>query len=183
MSPNLPGVIISNIHKMSSVYYSTEGIVIKKALYNEHDFLVRILTRDFGKIEVLARGARKPLSKLNQHIDFLDLAEISFVKNGGLPILYDAFAKNKCVFDFNSFSVAGRVARTLDFITPYEAVDKVFYSLIKNYFTGGDFAENKSVEFLKSVFSHEGYGSSLEKSFLPDDVKESIMSIWPALRS
>lgn len=166
---------------MPSAYYSTEGIVIKKILYNEHDFLVRVLTQDFGKIEILARGARKPLSKLNQHLDFLDLVEFSFVKNGGLPIFYDALAKNKCVFDFKSFSVAGKIAKTLDFITPYEAADKVCYSLIKNYFIGGDFAENKSIKFLKSIFSHEGYGESLEKSFLPDNVKESIINIWPAM--
>jgi len=168
---------------MPSAHYSTEGIVIKKMLYNEHDFLVRILTKDFGKIEVLARGARKLLSKLNQHIDFLDLVEFSFVKNAGLPILTDAFAKNKCVFDFKSFGVAGKVAKTLDSVTPYEATDKAHYSLIKNYFTGNDFAEKKSIEFIKSIFLHEGYGNSLEKSFLPDDVKESIMNIWPALRS
>ena len=168
---------------MPSAYYSTEGIVIKKMLYSEHDFLVRILTRDFGKIEVLARGARKPLSKLNQNIDFLDLVDFFFVKNGGLPTLIDASAKNKCVFDFKSFSVAGRVAKTLDFVTPYEDADKVSYSLIKSYFTGRNFAENKSVEFLKAVFSHEGYGPSFAESFLPGDVKESIMSIWPALRS
>ena len=168
---------------MSSAYYSTEGIVIKKMPYNEHDFLARILTRDFGKIEVLARGARKSLSKLNQHIDFLDLVEFSFVKNVGLPILTDAFAKNKCVFNFKSFSVAGKVAKTLDSVIPYEDAHKVFYSLIKSYFTGRDFAESKSVEFLKAVFSHEGYGPSFEESFLPGDIKESIMNAWPALRS
>ena len=165
---------------MSSAYYSTEGIVIKKTLYNEHDFLVRMLTRDFGKMEVLARGARKPASKLNQHLDFLDLVEFSFVKNGGLPIIYDAFAKNKRIFDFKSFGIAGKVAKTLDLLTPYEDADKNYYSLVKNYFTQKNFDENTSTDLIRTIFSHEGYGKSLEKSFLPNDVKESIMNLWPA---
>lgn len=168
---------------MSSAYYTTEGIIIKKMPYNEHDFLVRILTKDFGKVEVLARGARKPLSKLNSQVDFLDLVEISFVKNGGPLTLIDALAKNKCVFDFSSFSIAGKVAKTMDLVTPFEVADKNSYLLVKKYFLSNNFAENKSIEFLKSVFSHEGYGKSLEKSFLPEDVKESIMTIWPALRN
>lgn len=169
---------------MSSTYHTTEGIVIKKAPYNEHDFLVRILTRDFGKIEVLAKGARKLFSKLNPSIDFLDLVEFSFVRVGhSLPILIDISLKNKRIFDFNSFSVFGKVVKTLDLITPYEVCDKIFFSLAKNYFSGKDFSEQKSLEFLKTLFSHEGYGTSLRKSFLPDDVKESIIKLWPVLRN
>jgi len=42
---------------------STEGIVIRKTDLNEADRIVTLLTRDFGKIDCIAKGARRIKSK------------------------------------------------------------------------------------------------------------------------
>ena len=57
---------------MPSAYFKTEGLVMKKMPFGEADFLVRVLTKDFGKMDALAKGARKTASKLNPHLDILN---------------------------------------------------------------------------------------------------------------
>ncbi|EIL2440479.1 DNA repair protein RecO, partial [Listeria monocytogenes] len=41
-----------------------EGIVIRQTSYRESDKIVRMYTREFGKIGVVARGAKKTKSRL-----------------------------------------------------------------------------------------------------------------------
>ena len=44
---------------------SIEGIVLKNKAYKENDMLVWIYTKDYGKIALIARGAKKLKSKKN----------------------------------------------------------------------------------------------------------------------
>ena len=46
----------------------TDGIILKKDQYREADFLITVLTKDFGKIRLAARGVRKQEAKLRGHI-------------------------------------------------------------------------------------------------------------------
>src|SRR3989338_8221854 len=98
---------------MPSSYFKTEGLVMKKMPFGEADFLVRLLTKDFGKMDVLAKGARKTASKLNAHLDMLNLVRIQFVKNGErIPTLTDAeiiLRFDDWFSDAESISVAGRI--------------------------------------------------------------------------
>ena len=49
--------------------YKTTGIVLKRRDYQENDRLFVIYTRDFGKLELLAKGTKKIQSKLNSHLE------------------------------------------------------------------------------------------------------------------
>src|SRR3990167_5298288 len=107
---------------MSSTYHTTEGIVIKKTPYGEADFLARVLTKDFGKIDLRVRGARKHNSKLNSHLDLLDYVSVSFVKNGDrVPTIIDS----QKISNFgslsvmeNSFTEATKVIHAIDLLIP-----------------------------------------------------------------
>ncbi len=44
--------------------YKTRGIVLKEVKFNESDKILTILSRDSGKIQAIAKGARKPKSKI-----------------------------------------------------------------------------------------------------------------------
>ncbi|OGZ97531.1 MAG: DNA repair protein RecO [Candidatus Sungbacteria bacterium RIFCSPHIGHO2_02_FULL_41_12b] len=59
--------------------HSTEGIILKKEPYGEADLLITILTKDFGKIKVMAQGVRKEAAKLKGHLEPLTHSAISFV--------------------------------------------------------------------------------------------------------
>lgn len=64
--------------------YHTDAIILKRIEWGEADLLVTALTRDFGKIRLLAQGARKHGAKLQGHIEPGSCSSISFVigRNG-----------------------------------------------------------------------------------------------------
>lgn len=49
--------------------YKTKGIILKRHHYNEADRILTVLTRKKGKIRAIAKGVRKPLSKLGCHLE------------------------------------------------------------------------------------------------------------------
>lgn len=163
---------------MASTYHTTEGIVIKKTPYGEADFLVRVLTRDFGKIELRARGARLAKSKLNSHLDFLDFANISFVKNGDrIPTVIDSekkFLSANWRTEENLLENT-KVVRSLDVLVPFEVKDDKLFSMISHFFSRN--SEKQGQQLVGSVIVHEGYGKT---SALPQEIQGFIMKEWPA---
>lgn len=49
--------------------YKTEGIILKRWDYKERDRMVKVLTRDYGKLTARAISARKITSKLAGHLE------------------------------------------------------------------------------------------------------------------
>src|SRR3989338_8131522 len=68
-------------------YRKFTGIVLKKQNYREADQIVTVWTRENGKVRFLAKGLRKPTSKLNYNLQ--DLSFVSFEVAGSkhLPTL------------------------------------------------------------------------------------------------
>lgn len=159
---------------MSSTYHTTEGIVLKKTPYGEADFLVRVLTKDFGKIELRARGARNAKSKLNSHLDFLDFTSVSFVKNGDrVPTIIDS--EKKSLRTQENFIENAKTARSLDLLVPFEVKDAKLFSMISGFFSRN--SEKQGQQLIESVIVHEGYGKT---SALPQEIQSFIMKEWPA---
>ena len=56
----------------------TDAYVLKKTVYKESDYIVNFYTRDFGKISVIARNAKKSRKRFGGRLEqFLEL-EIKF---------------------------------------------------------------------------------------------------------
>ncbi len=158
---------------------------MKKLPFGEADFLVRALTRDLGKIDLLAKGARKSGAKLNAHLDMLNHIRVAFVRNGGrIPTLIDAEVINRYddwFLDADKISTAGRVLQTLDLMIPAEEKDEDLFSMVLGFFKDALTAD--AMGFLNRFFEHQGYGESLDLSLLPSEISQSIMKIWPALKN
>ena len=186
---------------MPSAYFKTEGLVIKKMPFGEADFLVRVFTKDFGKMDALAKGARKTASKLNPHLDILNHIRMQFVKNGErISTLMDAEIISKYDDWFltaDKLSVAGRILQVIDMVILPGAKDgKLFFMLLDFFsarggsaFGGGSF-ETVAINFLRNFFKHEGYGDTLPGSeaqlyypALPDYCREAIIKLWPQLKN
>lgn len=75
--------------------YRTDGLILKKIDIGEADQLLVLFTKDFGRIEVLAKGIRKITSKLRSAIDIFYLSEIEFVQGKNQKKLTDALLKEK----------------------------------------------------------------------------------------
>lgn len=61
----------------------TQGIVLSRTDYGEADRIVTILTPEQGKITLMARGVRKPKSKLAGGIELFSTSDVSYIKGRG----------------------------------------------------------------------------------------------------
>lgn len=61
----------------------TKGIVLKRTDYQEADRILTILTPDHGKLHVIAKGVRKPKSKLAGGIELFSVSQLSVLPGRG----------------------------------------------------------------------------------------------------
>lgn len=61
----------------------TTAIILNRIDYNEADRILTVLTPDFGKLSLLAKGVRRVKSKLAGGIELFCVSEITFIKGRG----------------------------------------------------------------------------------------------------
>lgn len=69
---------------------STEAIVLRRVNHSEADRVITLLTKDFGRVTVYAKGVRKPKSKLAGGLELCMVSEVSFIaskKSDGLATI------------------------------------------------------------------------------------------------
>lgn len=59
---------------------TTQGIVLRSRKYSESSKLVTVYSRDFGKISLIAKGARQSKSKFGSTLDALSASTLTFYK-------------------------------------------------------------------------------------------------------
>jgi len=59
---------------------STTGIVLSRTNYGEADRIITLLTPDYGKLRCIAKGARRPKSKLASGVELFCVSQISYIK-------------------------------------------------------------------------------------------------------
>ncbi|MCA9333220.1 DNA repair protein RecO [Candidatus Saccharibacteria bacterium] len=59
--------------------FSTKAIIIKRVNFQEADRIVTLLSKDYGKIRIIAKGVRKLKSKLAGGMELLSVSEISYI--------------------------------------------------------------------------------------------------------
>ena len=73
--------------------HHNQAIILNDRGYRESDKLINFYTEDFGKKEILAAGTRKIGSKLNPHLQYFAILDISFTKGKKIDRLTNAFLK------------------------------------------------------------------------------------------
>ena len=179
---------------MPSTYYNTEAIVLKKTPYGEADFIVRMLTKDYGKVDIVTKGARKSISKLNPHIDVGNHIRAYFVKNGErMSTLTDAEVVDTHPWWFHDQEMMAfleRAFRTIDMLVPIEQADQRIFEIVRALLRhpekhrGAMFPYEKLGHlFLRELFMREGYGDAPRADFLPAEIRDDIIKLWPTLRT
>ncbi len=64
--------------------YQTEAIIIKKTKLGEADRILTMYTPVFGKIQAVAKGVRRPKSKLSGHLELLTHSQVTLAKGHNL---------------------------------------------------------------------------------------------------
>lgn len=114
------------------IHYRTQGFIFKKENRGESDQLFKIYTKDFGKIEVLAKGIRKISSKLRPAAEIFYLSEIEFIqgKTGKTltdTILIDKFSKLRQ--DLKRLTIARKIGDLLEDFLKEQEPDKKIWKL------------------------------------------------------
>lgn len=117
--------------------YKSEGIILKRWSYKDADRLLRILTRDYGKLTARAISARKANSKLAGHIEPFICADLFFAASKSIDILAGSVILNAHVRIRQSvevLSIASVFSEVLDAHTQERFVDHALYDFVRDFF-------------------------------------------------
>ncbi|MFC2048393.1 DNA repair protein RecO [Chloroflexota bacterium] len=67
--------------------YQTEAVIIKKTKLGEADRILTLYTPDLGKIQAVAKGVRRPKSKMAGHLELLTHSLISLARGRNLDTI------------------------------------------------------------------------------------------------
>ncbi|PID86936.1 MAG: DNA repair protein RecO [Chloroflexi bacterium] len=70
--------------------FRTEAIVVKRRNFGEADRLLTLYTREFGKLQAIAKGARKPQSRKTGHVELLMRSRFLLAEGRDLHIITQA---------------------------------------------------------------------------------------------
>ncbi len=70
--------------------YRSEAIVLRRRDFGEADRMLTLYSREFGKIQALAKGARKPLTRKTGHVELFMRSQFMFAKGKNIDIVTQA---------------------------------------------------------------------------------------------
>src|SRR5258706_13992290 len=70
--------------------YSTEAIILKRTDLGEADRIVTLFTPSKGKYHAIAKGTRRPVSKLAGHLELLSRSQLQMALGRNLDIITQA---------------------------------------------------------------------------------------------
>ncbi len=147
--------------------YKTEGIILKRWNYKEQDRMLRLLTKDYGKITTRAISARKQGSKLAGHLEpfihsdfFIARSKTIDIIAGSSVIQSNALLRQSILHS----SIASFFSEVIDRFTEEGHQDEEFYSFVRSFYVW--LHENEAHMFalyaaLLQLFSLLGYHMDL----------------------
>lgn len=110
-----------------------EGIVIRATDYGESNKVVILYTREFGKVGVMARGAKKPRNPLASCTQPLTYGNYLFSKGRGLGTLYQGDSINPFRYikaDLRKMAYASYIVDLIDKLADADARNPFLYELV-----------------------------------------------------
>jgi len=111
----------------------TEGIVLRRKDFGESDRILVLFTRKMGRVSVIAKGARKPSSKISGHLELFMRSSFLISRGRNLHILTQAEmieGFEPLRKDLSGIGIGSYVVELVDAVT-YEEGSKVkLYNLL-----------------------------------------------------
>ena len=117
------------------MYIKTDGIVLRGVAYQDSDKLLTVLTREYGKLTVRARGVRSSRSRSKAACQLLAYSEFTLLERGGRYVVTEATAKEmfpELRNDLELLSLASYFAQAADVLSPEGEENPPFVSLLLN---------------------------------------------------
>ena len=131
----------------------TEAIVLKVVEFSESSCIVTLLTRDFGKIGALAKGARRRKSPFEGALDLLSISRIVFLhkKSDALDLLTEAKLERRfrsALVDLNRLYSGFYVAELLNEMTDENDPNRELFELARKTLVAIDQGNETSFQLL-----------------------------------
>jgi len=113
--------------------YKTEAIVLKRINLGEADNIITLYTPNFGKIRAVAKGVRRPKSKLGGHLDLLTQSALLLAQGQNLDIITQAQSIESFLTlksDIKRISCAFYIAELVDQFTVEHVENYPIYRLL-----------------------------------------------------
>ena len=147
--------------------YRVNAIVLRRSDLGETDRLVTIFTLEHGRRRVVAKGARRPGSRVAGHLEPFGASRLLIARTRGLDIISQAETINPFTelrADELSIATAGYLCELVDRLTPEDQANEAVYELL--YATLGLLARRGEPRLIKHIFelglvTHLGYRPEL----------------------
>lgn len=119
------------------VNYRAQGFILKKVDRGEADQLLTVYTKDFGRLEILAKAVRKISSKLRSGTGIFYLSEAEFIQAKTHKTLIDAIAIEKFENlrkDFKKLKIAYKIAEIFNELVRGQEKDENLWRLLSETF-------------------------------------------------
>ena len=123
-----------HIRNLRSRSYKSEGIILRRYALGEADRILSILTPDRGKVRAVAKGVRRPKSRLGGHLDLTNLIDFSAARGRDLDVVSEAQVKNHhpaVLSDLSRLSFALYVCELADSFAPEDMAGPRLFRLVE----------------------------------------------------
>lgn len=120
-----------------AVHYRTKAFILKKEDFSEADRIFTVFSKEFGKLEVLAKAIRKIGSKLRGGMELFYLSDIEFIqgkthKTLTDAILFDSFQNLRK--DLKRLKIAQDISEMICDLIKGEEKDEKIWKLLETTF-------------------------------------------------
>jgi len=119
--------------------FGVAGIIIKRKNFSESDRILTVMTRNLGKIKVIAKGVRKITSRRAPTIDLLCLSQLQIYEGKTFYTLSESVLINDfCLLkgSLKKIRLAFHVCELTDALLPEEQAHKEVYELLLKFMQG-----------------------------------------------
>ncbi|HET9098195.1 MAG TPA: DNA repair protein RecO [Candidatus Saccharimonadales bacterium] len=133
---------------------NSRGIIIKRTNYGEADRIITVLTPEFGKVVLIAKGVRKIKSKLAGGIELFSVSELTFIKGRGevMTLISSRLVRHyeNIVSDITRVQAGYEQIRLLDKVTE-DNTEPEYFDLLNTSFACLD-DKKVGIEFIMAWF-------------------------------
>ena len=115
--------------------YQTEAVILKRINLGEADRILILYTSNHGKVKAIAKGARRPKSKLGGHVELLTHSTLLLAKGKSLDIITQAQTINSFFAlrdNLKRMSYGLYVSELVDYFTEERIENRELFNLLSD---------------------------------------------------
>jgi recombinational DNA repair protein (RecF pathway) len=126
----------------------TIGFILRAIKFRESDLILTVLTRDYGKISLIAKAARRTESKFGAALELLTLSELVFYDAENLKLLKEASILEDyraLKGDYDRLTLALQTAHLLNQLIEEHHPDRAVFEFLQDFLSGLSSLKNLDV--------------------------------------